>query len=57
MTGVRGSLAQGLVLVMALAITARVVIDLLGSVLPTLVVVIAVIGLVVFVLRGPRASK
>ena len=48
---------EGLALAIAVALAARVVWSLLGPLLPSLLVLIAVGGLLYGVMRGPHARK
>jgi hypothetical protein len=49
-------LAEGLAMLTAAALIARVIYGLLVPLLPSLVVVLAVGGFLAFIIRGPRAG-
>jgi len=49
-------LAEGLVVLVVVAVAARVVWTLLGPLVPSLLMMLIVGGFVVVILRGPRSS-
>lgn len=56
MSSWRTHLAEGLLLVVALAVLSRVVFDVLSPLLPALGTLLVVLLVVAFVLRGPRSG-
>lgn len=56
MSGWRSKLYEGLILLIAVAVVARVVWGLLGPLLPALLVMLILGGLVFYLLRGPKPS-
>jgi uncharacterized membrane protein len=56
MSSWRTKLAEALLLLVAVAVVARVVWDLLGPLLPVFGTLLVVILVVAFVLRGPRSG-
>lgn len=53
----RAKLAEALIMLIAVAVVARVVWELLGPLLPSLLVLFVLGALVLYVIRGPHAGR